>query len=158
MILDHRPARRAAFAVLALVAALATATAAPPSPEPAGHGDSARSAAVQQLRIYRVHPGNEGAFHDRFGEHALRIMARHGFDVIATWETAADGHTEFAYLLEWPDTETMQARWADFMADGEWAAIKRETRQLHGRFVDGIEDRTLRPTPYSPRSRFLPAD
>lgn len=158
MTLDHRWLHGAAFAALVLVTTLANATAATPAPEVAGHADGTRSAPVQQLRIYRVHPGNEQAFHDRFRDHALRIMARHGFDVLVTWETESEGLTEFAYLLEWPDTETMQARWADFMADEEWAAIKRETGQRHGRFVDGIEDRTLRPTPYSPRSRFLPVD
>ena len=165
MTLDHRFGRGIALA--ALVLALATATPPAAAAGAAGAGAEAGTGAetagtpaapIQQLRIYRVHPGNERAFHDRFRDHALRIMARHGFDVVATWETEADGRIEFAYLLEWPDAETMRARWDDFMADGEWAAIKRETGQVHGRFVDGIEDRTLRPTAYSPRSRFLPAD
>ncbi|MCF7223386.1 NIPSNAP family protein [Marilutibacter chinensis] len=154
MIVPHRFRNRVGMAALLLTLVTGMAS----LPAFAGGGDIARAAPVQQLRIYRVHPGNEQAFHDRFRDHALRIMARHGFDVVATWETEAEDHVEFAYLLEWPDAETMQARWDAFMADEEWAAIKRETGQVHGRFVDGIEDRTLRPTPYSPRSRFLPAD
>ena len=44
----------------------------------------------------------------------------------------------------------MQARWADFMADEEWSAIKAETGARHGTFVTGIEDRTLCPADGSP--------
>lgn len=105
---------------------------------------------VHQLRIYEVHSGNEQAFHTRFRDHALRIMARHGFNVLATWEARSEERTEFVYLLEWPDEATMKARWASFMADEEWAAIKKQTGQAHGRFVDGIQDRTLHLTDYSP--------
>ena len=105
---------------------------------------------IHQLRIYEVHGGNEQPFHARFRDHALRIMARHGFNVRATWEARSEGRTEFVYLLEWPDEATMKARWASFMADQEWADIKKQTGQEHGRFVDGIQDRTLRLTDYSP--------
>lgn len=112
-----------------------------------------RSAAapLHQLRIYRVHGGNETVFHARFRDHALRIMDRHGFDVIATWQARADGATEFVYLLQWQDAASMKSAWDAFMADPEWAAIKKETGARHGRFVDGIEDRTLELTDYSPR-------
>jgi hypothetical protein len=113
------------------------------------------SAPLHQLRIYEVHGGNEQAFHDRFRDHALRIMARHDFNIVATWEATGDDRTEFIYLLEWPDEATMTARWAAFMADPEWAAIKKETGRIHGSFVDGIEDRTLKLTPYSPRRELL---
>ena len=105
---------------------------------------------VHQLRIYEVHGGNEQPFHHRFRDHALRIMARHDFNVLATWEARSGERTEFVYLLEWPDEATMKARWASFMADQEWAEIKKQTGQAHGRFVDGIQDRTLRLTDYSP--------
>lgn len=105
---------------------------------------------VHQLRIYEVHGGNEQPFHTRFRDHALRIMARHGFNILATWEARSEERTEFVYLLEWPDEAAMKARWASFMADQEWADIKKQTGQAHGRFVDGIQDRTLHLTDYSP--------
>ncbi|MCA1662309.1 MAG: NIPSNAP family protein [Novosphingobium sp.] len=109
-----------------------------------------RPAGIQQLRIYEIFDGNKTAFHNRFRDHALRIMKRHRFDIISIWETRHDGKTEFAYLLQWPDETTMKTQWAAFMADEEWSRIKRETGAVNGRMVGGIEDRQLARMPYSP--------
>lgn len=130
-------------ALLALAPTAAAAEAAP----------AAQPAPLQQLRIYEIPRANEGVFHDRFRDHALRIMARHGFAVRAVWRAEHEGKIEFVYLLDWPDAATMKAAWAAFMADEEWAAIKRETGARHGRFVDAISDRTLEPLPWSPDRR-----
>ena len=107
-------------------------------------------ARVQQLRIYEVPLENRDAFHARFRDHAARIMTRHGFKILAMWESRSTGKLEFVYLLDWPDAETLKARWDDFLADEEWSAIKRETGARHGTFVSHIQDRTLCLTSYSP--------
>jgi hypothetical protein len=106
---------------------------------------------IHQLRIYEIFDGNKVAFHDRFRDHAMRIMARYDFKIVAIWETKKGERTEFVYLLEWPDKETMKDRWAKFMADQEWSDIKKETGRVHGPLVGEIEDRTLESTDYSPR-------
>ena len=77
-------------------------------------------------------------------------MARHGFNIVAMWETASAGRTEFAYILAWPDAETKTKAWASFMADPEWIEIKRITSLEHGSLVGAIEDRVMTPTAYSP--------
>jgi hypothetical protein len=119
----------------------------------AGHAD-AEAGPIQQLRIYEIFDGNKQAFHDRFRDHAARIMARYDFTIVAMWESRFENRTEFVYLLEWPDEAAMKDRWAKFMADEEWAAIKKRTGAQHGRLVGAIEDRTLRATSYSPRRDF----
>lgn len=122
------------------------------SPRSATAKDPPQDGAIHQLRIYEIFDGNRDAFHDRFGDHAARIMAKYGFEIVAMWESRQEGRLEFVYLLEWPDEATMKDRWAAFMADEEWAEIKRQTGKVHGRFVGGIQDRTLRLVDYSPRS------
>lgn len=112
---------------------------------------TARTEPVQQLRIYEIFESNKRAFHDRFRDHAARIMKKHGFRIVAMWEAKSDRKTEFVYLLSWPDETAMEESWARFMADEEWKRIKRETGAVHGQLVGGIEDRTLRLTSYSPR-------
>jgi hypothetical protein len=62
---------------------------------------------IHQLRIYEIFDNNKKAFHDRFRDHAIRIMARYDFKIVATWESKKDNRTEFVYLLEWPDRETI---------------------------------------------------
>jgi NIPSNAP len=116
-------------------------------------GIKATADVIHQLRIYEIFDSNKVAFHERFHDHAMRIMARYGFKIVATWESRHDNRTELVYLLEWPDAETMKERWATFMADREWAEIKKATAEAHGQLVGDIEDRTLELTDYSPGGR-----
>ncbi|MBO0695255.1 MAG: NIPSNAP family protein [Verrucomicrobia bacterium] len=106
---------------------------------------------VHQLRIYEIFDNNKKAFHDRFRDHAMRVMAKHDFKIVATWESKKDNRTEFVYLLEWPDKETMTDRWEKFLHDPEWIRIKKETAEKYGDLVGEIQDRTLYLTDYSPR-------
>ena len=108
---------------------------------------------VHQLRIYEIFDTNKQAFHDRFRDHAMRIMKNYDFNIVAQWEAKNGARTEFVYLLEWPDEATMKDRWAKFMADKEWADIKKETAAKHGKLVGEIQDRTLNLTTYSPQKK-----
>jgi heme-degrading monooxygenase HmoA len=105
---------------------------------------------IHQLRIYEIFEHNKTAFHNRFRDHAARIMQTYGFNIIAMWEAKTDRGTEFVYLLAWQDQETMRSAWSRFMADEEWKDIKRITSAQHGDLVGEIEDRVLILTDYSP--------
>lgn len=109
---------------------------------------------IHQLRIYEIFDGNKQQFHERFRDHAMRIMARYDFRIVATWESKNEDRTEFVYLLEWPDKQTMDDRWAKFMADQEWSDIKKASRK-YGAMVGEIESRALVPTEYSPRMKLI---
>lgn len=111
---------------------------------------------IRQLRIYEIFPHNKDAFHARFRDHAVRIMARHGFQPSAGWETTFGDRLEFVYVVDWPDESTMRERWAAFGADEEWKAIKRESTERHGDLVGEIEDRVLRPVDYLPDAPVAP--
>ena len=82
----------------------------------------------------------------------MRIMAKYDFKIVATWESKKDNRTEFVYLLEWPDRETMADRWEKFLRDQAWIKIKKETGEMYGPLVGEIQDRTLYLTDYSPRT------
>ncbi|WP_081611431.1 NIPSNAP family protein [Kordiimonas gwangyangensis] len=106
---------------------------------------------IHQLRIYEIFDTNKDAFHDRFRDHAARIMKdRYGFNILEIWESKTAQKTRFVYLLRWDNEAALQDGWAGFMADEEWKQIKRETGAVHGSFVGGIDDLTLRMTDYSP--------
>lgn len=141
--------RRVSAVPLALVLALATA-----GTSTAAFASDAAPRKVHQLRIYEIFDDTAPQFHARFRDHAIRIMRRYDFPIVATWESRGENRVEFVYLLEWPDEATMRDRWAKFMADEEWARIKRETR-VQGRMVGDIADRTLILTDYSPRTKLL---
>ncbi|MDN3566961.1 NIPSNAP family protein [Paeniroseomonas aquatica] len=105
---------------------------------------------IEQLRIYEIFEPTRAAFLARFRDHAMRIMARHGFHILAIWESRSEAGPEFSYLLEWPDEPSLRAAWESFLADEEWIGIKRDTPEDQGPMVGMIEDRVLHPVDYSP--------
>ncbi len=105
---------------------------------------------IRELRIYELFEGTEDVFHQRFRDHTLRIMGRCGFHVVAGWHSFSNGHPEFIYMLEWPDEMAMKECWAAFIADDEWAQVKRETAARHGQLVGAVEDRLLTAVDYVP--------
>ena len=140
---------------LALSAVLAVITTISVVAQNSAANTTTSSTTVHQLRIYEIFDGNKKAFHERFRDHATRIMAKYDFKIVAIWESRKDDRTEFVYLLEWPDAAAMKDGWAKFMADKEWAEIKKETGGKNGPMVGDIADRTLELTDYSPRRTLL---
>jgi len=65
-----------------------------------------------QLRIYEIFEQSKAAFHDRFRDHAARIMKTYGFEIVAMWEARTERRTEFVYLLAWPNEAEKNAAWA----------------------------------------------
>jgi uncharacterized protein (DUF608 family) len=109
---------------------------------------------IHQLRIYEIFKDNKEAFHQRFKDHATRIMKKCNFNIIAIWESQKENKVEFVYLLEWKNETAMKDAWAKFMADKEWADIKKQTSAKHGKLVGEIQDRVLVAQDYSPRKSF----
>lgn len=111
---------------------------------------------VYQLRIYKLHPGNEAHFHDRFRDQCIPIMKRYGFDIVFTSQSGDGAHAEFVYLLRWKDRATQLQAWKKFLADEEWIAIKKASTARFGDLVDEVEDRSLDMLPYTPPPSRVP--
>ena len=105
---------------------------------------------IHQLRIYEGAGDKKAAFHSRFRDHALRIMKRYKFDVVALWESTSVMNFEFIYVLRWPDEETLERQWNAFLADPEWIDIKRRMANDIGEPVRRVTSRVLRLADYSP--------
>jgi heme-degrading monooxygenase HmoA len=111
---------------------------------------------VYQLRIYKLHPGNELHFHDRFRDQCMPIMKRYGFDIVFTSQSDLNGHQEFVYLLRWKNRAAQISAWKAFLADPEWIAIKKSSSARFGDLVDEVEDRSLDMLPYTPAASRVP--
>lgn len=107
---------------------------------------------MYQLRIYKVNPEKREAFHDRFKNHAMRIMKKYEFSIVAMWESFTEADLEFIYILDWPDIETMKQQWEAFLADQEWIDIKKKMDLDIGEPVLQATGRILNPIEYSPIS------
>lgn len=113
--------------------------------------ETTSSAPLYQLRIYEVAADRREAFHTRFRDHAMRIMARYGFEIAALWESTTVIDFELVYLLRWPDADTMERRWREFLADAEWIDIKRRMDEDIGEPVRKVTSRVPDALPYSPQ-------
>ena len=120
-----------------------------------GIGATAQSP-VYQLRIYKLHPGNEAHFHDRFRDQCIPIMKRYGFDIVFASQSDASGRAEFVYMLRWKDRAAQVQAWKKFLADEQWIAIKKASTEKFGDLVDEVQDRSLDMLPYTPAPSRIP--
>src|SRR5437870_13795163 len=101
---------------------------------------------IHQLRIYEIFDQNKQAFHERFRDHAGRIMRSYGFNILGTWETRLGDRTEFVYLLALPDEKTMRHAWEQFRSNEEWKEIKKTINARHGDDAGELQDGMLTAT------------
>ena len=111
---------------------------------------SAQTSPIFQLRIYEIFGSNKKEFHERFRDHAMRIMKKYNFKIISIYESKSDKKTEFVYFLEWPNEATMKKAWEDFRKDQEWIDVKKQYTAKYGDVVGNVEDRVLTKLNYSP--------
>lgn len=112
--------------------------------------NTTQTSPVYQLRIYEIFENNKKIFHERFRDHAMRIMEKYNFKIMSIYESKSDKKTEFVYFLEWPNETVMKKAWADFKADKEWVEIKKQYTTKYGDVVGNVEDRVLAKVDYSP--------
>lgn len=105
---------------------------------------------VYQLRIYEIFENKKKEFHERFRDHAMRIMKKYNFNIKSIYESKSDKKTEFVYFLEWTNEATMKKAWEDFKTDKEWIEIKKQYTAKYGDVVGNVEDRVLTKVDYSP--------
>lgn len=105
---------------------------------------------INQLRLYKVRPELREMFLARFRDHAARIMRdRYGFRILAMWVERDAAQLRFIYLLSWADAAEKTEAWRRFMADEEWAEVKRKSRIPAGEPVIEVEDIELHAVPFS---------
>lgn len=90
-------------------------------------------------------------FHARFRDHAMPIMARHGFEIAAMRESTSLADSELIHLLRWPDADTRQRRWREFLADAEWIDIEHRMDEEIGEPVRKVSRRVLDALSHSPQ-------
>ena len=128
---------------------------------------------VDQLRIYTVARDRREAFFRRWDNHAVPLMASHGFHIVEVWEGCVDPVTpsptnwlmglrlrarhprqpiaedavfEFGYRLTWPNRDSLTQGWHEFLSDPRWIEAKKQSRADGSREpVLLVTDRVLTP-------------
>jgi hypothetical protein len=118
----------AADAQQSAAAPAARGTGEPPAPTTCGPrpgaANIAENARCFELRTYRVtgKAGDINLLHARFRQHSMRILRKHGMDIMGFWQQA-DRPDTLMYLVAYKDAATREAAWAAFQSDPEWAKV-----------------------------------
>ena len=104
---------------------------------------------IYELRIYDAIPGKLPALNDRFAKITLGYFEKHGIKSIAYWTDVIGISNRLTYLLAFDDLAHRDRAWAAFGADAERIAAFAETER-DGPLVARVENKIMRPTPYSP--------
>src|SRR5262245_23269222 len=86
---------------------------------------------VYELRLYTAADGKLPALHERFRDHTVKLLARHGMESLYYWTISEgatvdgeDARNMLIYILVHKSREAADASWAAFRADPEWVAVK----------------------------------
>lgn len=104
---------------------------------------------IYEERVYEIPNPVRKAFHERFENHALRIMKTYGFQIVGCWDEEIGEMQNFVYILAWKDLNARQEAWAKFNSDEDWTKIKKVTTERHGQLVTATRNKILKPTSYS---------
>jgi hypothetical protein len=117
-------------------------------------GAPARNAAGKpryfEMRAYTANPGKMEALHQRFRDHANRLLARHGMEVLGHWtvESGEGAGTTLIFILAYPSKEARERAWESFKADPDWQKAKAESEK-DGVLVGKVVQTFMVPTDYS---------
>jgi len=110
----------------------------------------ARRQRVFELRFYQRAPGKEEDFKARWRNHAARIYQRHRAESLGWWEAFDDDHRGvFVALLAHESRAAMQMTLREFLEDGGWTRIEKET-ELNGRLHTSVTTWLLKASDFSP--------
>ena len=89
---------------------------------------------VNELRIYRLHPGKLDAMLARFHGVARTMFARHGITVLHAWHNPEDADM-FVVLFAFADFAARERAWIAFHADPDFDAQVDEQKSIIAEIV-----------------------
>ena len=131
--------------LLCTVALAVVAPAQSPSPSILTNGKT------YELRTYIATPGKLEQLHSRFRNHTVRLLEKHGMQLIGFWvpQDAEKGAANtLIYVVEHANRKAGEESWKAFRADPEWIAAKAESEK-GGSLTVKVESVFMDPTDYS---------
>ena len=108
-----------------------------------------RETRLFELRTYHTTSSKLDALHDRFRNHTIRLMARHGIECVGFWVPRENPGNNLIVLHAYPSAAARTASWERFAIDPEWRKIK-AVSEADGKLVNRIDEVILGPTDFCP--------
>jgi hypothetical protein len=103
---------------------------------------------LYELREYLAVDGAMDRLQTRFARHTLRLLEKHGIDVVGFWADNED-RNRLVYLIRYGDAPSRDRAWASFRQDPEWPEV-RAASEADGPIVEKMTIRTLSSPDYWP--------
>jgi len=105
---------------------------------------------IYELRVYRCVPGRLAALLRRLETGGVSLFKRHGIRPVGFWtvEIGPSSSSELVYLLQWESLSERERKYASFLADADWVALRDESEK-DGPIVASITNYILAPTQFS---------
>ncbi|RYG04493.1 MAG: NIPSNAP family protein [Chitinophagaceae bacterium] len=103
-----------------------------------------------ELRTYTPEPGRLDELVNRFKNHSIALLKKHGATHIAYWITQEEPEapSKLIYMLAFPSVDQGKASWDAFRKDPEWIKAKAESEKDHP-IVQKTESIFMKPTSFS---------
>lgn len=109
---------------------------------------------VFELRVYKATPNNLGNLLDRFKNHTIDLLEKHGIHNLIYWtptETSQGAEDMLYYFVVHKDKASGLASFKEFDADPAWKKVKAETEAKAGGLLTVyLKSEYLMPTDFSP--------
>jgi hypothetical protein len=99
-----------------------------------------------EMRTYTCHPEKRPDLIQRFKEHTLRLLKKHGIDNVAYFLPTSEDSYSLTFILGYPSQELRDVLWNEFTSDPKWkkAAAKSEE---NGKLVAKVDQTFLQMVP-----------
>jgi hypothetical protein len=103
---------------------------------------------VFELRTYYAADGKMDALHARFKNHTVKLLQKHGMELIGFWTDVKEPNRKLIYLVAHKSKDAADASWKAFRVDPDWVAVKTKSEE-GGSLTTKIELVWMNPTDYS---------
>jgi len=104
---------------------------------------------IYEMRVYRCLPGRLPALLKRFETATLKLFEKHGIRQAGFFTTLiGESVRDLTYFLAWESLAEREKKWAAFMNDPEWIAVRAKS-EADGQIVENIANQILEPTAFS---------
>jgi hypothetical protein len=104
---------------------------------------------IYEKRVYNCVPGRMGVLLNRFADHTCGLFEKHGIRQAGFFNTlVGENHNQLTYLLAWESMAERELKWAAFVADPAWIAV-RDASEKDGPILASISNQLLAPTAFS---------
>jgi hypothetical protein len=105
---------------------------------------------IDEVREYVATPGKLPKLIERFNNHAFRLFAKHGMELVQIGITSIgdNAFNEIVYTLRFANLAEMDSKWAALLADQEMISALTES-EADGPLIQSIRRRLLTSEPFS---------